>query len=870
MKNLTIFVQRKAAKPMKAAGQFTVEPNLPENLQYLKELSLNIRWAWDHESRDLFRRLDVDLWEVSGHNPYRMLGLIDQQRLAELSEDEAFLARLERVYAEFKMYTSMRNTWYQKTHEEVGNACYAYFCAEFGLTESLPIYSGGLGVLAGDHLKTASDLGIPLVGVGLLYQVGYFKQYLSADGWQQEEYPENDFFSMPITKERAPDGRALTIDVDFPGRRVFAQIWRIQVGRVPLFLLDTNIDANSEADQNITDELYGGDRDMRIQQEILLAIGGLRALKILGFEPTVYHMNEGHSAFLGLERIRLCMTEQKMSFAEAFEVTRGGSAFTTHTPVPAGIDRFSPQLIEKFFSNYWPLLGLDRNAFMALGRHNPGDENEPFNMAILALKMSSKANAVSKLHGVVSRRMWQGLYSGVPEVEVPIMSVTNGVHVRTWVSGDMAALFDRYLGPRWFEELPDSSSWEKIERIPPLELWRTHEQRRENLVAFARKCLRAQLEARGAPPSEIEESSEVLDPSALTIGFARRFAAYKRGDLIFKDPDRLAQIITNAERPVQIIYAGKAHPQDNHGKEIIRKIVHLARQENFRNRIVFIENYDVSVARYLVQGVDVWLNNPRRFQEASGTSGMKAAINGALNVSILDGWWDEAYNPDLGWSIGKGEVYDDFNYQDMVESRALYTVLEKGVIPLFYSRGVDKIPRGWIAKMKSSMKTLIPAFSCDRMLIDYLSQAYVPLAKRHEELIADDFALAKKLAAWRKYMNENWAAVRVLNVNVKNSEKVKVGQEMDIEATVRLGALKPEDAAVEVVHGPLSSTGIIEGTFVERMGLDSADAEGVWKFKAAFVCATSGRYGYTIRIRPYQQTMMQQPEPGPMEWMDVV
>lgn len=869
MRNLTIFTHKKAEKPMRAVGQFTVEPRLPENLVNLKELALNLRWAWDHESRDLFRHLDPELWEISGHNPYMMLGLIDQNRIEEVADDEAFLARLERVFADYQVYMATKNTWHEKHCKRKTEGCFAYFSTEFGLTECMPIYSGGLGVLSGDHLKSASDLGLPLVAVGLLYQEGYFQQYLSSDGWQQESYPKNDFFSMPITKVRTEDGSAVTIEIDFPGRRVFAQLWKVQVGRVPLYLLDTNLDANSASDQNITDELYGGDREMRIEQEILLGVGGVKALKAIGCEPVMFHMNEGHSAFLGLERIRVLTREKGLSVNEAIEVVKGGTVFTTHTPVPAGIDRFSPQLVDKYFSKFWEDIGLSRQEFFALGRQDPKDDNEPFNMAILALKLSEKANGVSKLHGVVSRRMWQNLWPGIPEMEIPISSVTNGVHTKSYMSSDMDELFNRYLGPRWYDEAPDSDIWEKVESIPPMELWRTHERRRERLVAFARKRLRKQLEARGAPPSEIEESGEVLDPNALTIGFARRFATYKRGSLILKDPDRLSNILNNPRQPVQIIFSGKAHPQDQYGKEIIRNIVHLAREERFRRRIVFLENYDLAVARYLVQGVDVWLNNPRRFQEASGTSGMKAASNGALNVSILDGWWDEAHSIDNGWAIGKGEVYDDYDYQDMVESRALYSVLEKSVVPLFYDRSSDNIPRAWIGMMKNSMKRLTPAFSSDRMVGEYMYTSYIPAGDRYAELVANDFELAKKLAAWREQIMDVWDKVRILSVNAEKSATVKVGQKIPVTAEVRIDPLTSEDVSVEVVHGPISGGGMIEGVIIENMKLDGPAGQGILRFKAEFVCRTSGRYGYTVRVRPYQGTMMGRPELSPTQWAEL-
>src|SRR5207253_5772451 len=550
-----------------------------------------------------------------------LLSAIDQTRLDQLLHDDGFLVHLDAVEESLNAY--MRSTtWFEETYSAARDFRVAYFSAEFGIHESIPIYSGGLGVLAGDHLKAASDLGVPLVGVGLMYREGYFRQYLNVDGWQQERYPENDFFNLPLVPETKPDGTALLVSVPFPGREVFARIWRIQVGRVPLYLLDTNITRNNQEDRNITAQLYGGDNDMRVRQEMILGIGGIRALRALGKPPTVCHMNEGHSAFCGLERIRAQMEENKLDFAAAREAVAAGTCFTTHTPVPAGNDVFPAQLVEHYFAGYLPQLKIDKNEFLGLGRQNPRDANEGFCMTVLAIRLANTTNGVSKLHGSVSRKMWKNIWPDLPEAELPIMAITNGVHTRSWLAMEMAQLYDRYLGIQWEERPTDHSIWKRVDHIPDAELWRTHERRRERLVAFARGRLKAQLKRRGAPPAEIARSDEVLDPEALTIGFARRFATYKRGTLIFRNLDRLLAIINNKDRPMQLIFAGKAHPRDHAGKELIAEILHMARRPEFRRRIVFLEDYDINVARYMVQGVDVWLNNPRRPLEASGTSGM--------------------------------------------------------------------------------------------------------------------------------------------------------------------------------------------------------------------------------------------------------
>ena len=613
----------------------------------------------------------------------------------------------------------------------------AYFSAEFGLHESVPVYSGGLGVLAGDHLKSASDLGIPLVGVGLMYREGYFRQYLNVDGWQQERYPENDFFNLPLISETKPDGTPLLIGVPLPGRDVWIRVWRIEVGRIPLYLLDTNIPQNTAEDRTITARLYGGDHDMRVRQEIVLGIGGIRALRALGKVPAVCHMNEGHSAFCGLERIRTMMEEFSLDFAAAREAVAAGTCFTTHTPVPAGNDVFAPQLIQTYFAGYQPQFKIDWGEFLGLGRQNARDMNEPFCMTVLAIRLSNISNGVSKLHGRVSRNMWKAIWPNLPESEIPIISITNGVHTRTWMAGDFSALYDRYLGGHWEQKPTDHSIWNRVENIPNAELWRTHDRRRERLVVFARKRLRMQLERRGATPSEVARADEVLDPEALTIGFARRFATYKRGTLIFRNLERLTSILGNKERPVQIIFAGKAHPRDHGGKELIAEIIHVCRRPELRRRMVFMEDYDINVARFLVQGVDVWLNNPRRPLEASGTSGMKVCINGGLNLSILDGWWCEGYTGDNGWAIGAGEEYtdNDRTYQDDIESRTLYDLIEQEIVPLYYNRTADGLPRGWINYMKNSIMKCCPVFNTNRMVEEYMRRCYAPSAERYSQLV---------------------------------------------------------------------------------------------------------------------------------------
>lgn len=857
---------------MKPVRVFHVIPSLPEPLEPLREIAYNLRWAWDHDSIELFRRLDSDLWESSSHNPVCMLGKIDQMRLVAAAADDSFLAHLERVSSALQAHVQGPSSWFRRAHPSGGGLLVAYFSAEFGLTECLSIFAGGLGVLAGDHVKSAGDLGVPLVGVGLLYQQGYFRQYLSQAGWQQEAYENNDFHNLPLRPLVQPDGKPVTIEVQYPGRVVSAQVWRVQAGRVPVYLLDTNIAANNPADREITGELYGGDNEMRIKQEILLGIGGYRALEAARVLPAVYHMNEGHSAFLSLEHVRRLMERFGLSFAEARELACPSLIFTGHTPVEAGHDYFAPDLMDRYFTGYAQSLGLGRNDFLALGRRHAGDERELFCMTILALRMAAASNGVSKLHGEVARRMWQGIWPGVPVEEVPIGHVTNGVHFRSWISYEMNQVYDRYVGPQWREAV-DGALWKRVDSIPGEELWRTHERRRERLVAFARRKLREQLKRRGAPLSEIESADEVLDAGALTIGFARRFATYKRATLLLRDAERLARIVGDAKRPVQIIYAGKAHPRDDGGKQLIQRIVSLARDPVFRRRVVFLEDQDMAISRYLVQGCDVWLNTPLRPMEASGTSGMKAAANGALNLSTLDGWWDEAWRtprPEtehIGWAIGNGEHYDDPAQQDQVEAEALYELLERDVVPAFYELGADRLPRRWIALMKGSLKNLCHLYSTHRMVQEYTDRFYLPAFERFGRLQADSAAAARGLASWMSLVRREWPQVRVQAIEEGPSGECKVGDMVAVRARLCLGALSPGDVAVELYLGALDAAGEIvqPAGFPMRHAASPGNSEHV--FEASRVpCCRSGLQGYTVRVLPHHPDLATRFVPGLITW----
>jgi len=849
----------------KAFDTFLIKAALPDELLPLNELAYNLHWSWDFEAIQLFRRLDRDLWLETNHNPVKMLGKIKQDKLSQALNDEGFMAQLNRVFEDLQDYLK-RPGWFESNYEKFNTPKIAYFSMEYGLTECMPIYSGGLGILAGDHLKSASELGLPLVGVGLLYQRGYFQQYLNADGWQQETYPDNDFYNMPIKLELGSDGLPVMVEIEFPDRIVYCRIWRAQVGRVSLYLLDTNTPENNYSDRKITHQLYGGDNETRIQQELILGVGGMKALRKLDIHVHVCHMNEGHAGFMALERIRHRIASNNLNLDEASQIVKCGTIFTTHTPVPAGIDKFHPTLVEKYMRNIFSKSGMKKSDFLALGRFNPDDDSEAFNMALMALRTTANANGVSRFHGKVSRQMWQSIWPSVPLNEVPISHVTNGIHTHSWISHEMSELYLRYLGPNWLKKPGDLTIWEGVERIPDVELWRIHERRRERLVAFARRRLGQQLKRRGASFKEINNAYESLNPEALTIGFARRFATYKRATLVLRDMERLIKIMTDSERPVQFIFAGKAHPHDNGGKDLIKQIVHFGRDESIRSHIIFLENYDINVARYLVQGVDLWLNTPRRPLEASGTSGMKVIPNGGLNLSVLDGWWCEGYDTDTGWAIGAGESYDDPNYQDEVESKALYDVLENEIVPLFYDTGTDGLPRHWIAKMKKSIMKLSPIFNTNRMVKEYTDTFYMKAYKNWKNLSADSFARTKELVKWKRFVNDHWHEVQIINAGVQKKE-VEVGFALKIEAEIKLGSLKPEDVTVQIYNGPLDGDYNIVDSNTDVMKYTGPVQDDLYSYEGFIPCDESGLFGYSVRIMPNHPDLTDQFGLEHMRWL---
>jgi starch phosphorylase len=847
--------------------KFHVLPRLPRELTGLRELAHNLYWTWDYDVSALFRRLDRDYWDECGQNPVMLLGNLDQKLLEMRAKDDGYLSHLKRAKAAFADYLS-NSSWFEKSEHEDKSIQIAFFSMEYGLATCLPIYSGGLGVLSADHLKSASDLGLPLVGVGLLYHKGYFQQYLSRDGWQQEFFGERELHNMPIRLEKDDNNEPLKISVEFDGRRIFAQIWRVDVGKVALYLLDTYIPENAPEDQKITNKLYGGDSDLRIKQEILLGVGGIRALVALGKTPDVCHMNEGHSAFLALERTRMAMEEYGLTFWQALEGTRGSNLFTSHTPVSAGIDEFDNGLIDRYLGKYYASLSLSMEEFHELGGSHLPQTSGKFNMAIFAINMSGYYNGVSRLHGKVARKMWSYLWPNVPEQEIPIGHITNGIHFRTWISDDIAQLLDRYLGSKWYQDPANEAVWARVNQIPDEELWRSHERCREQLVSFARTRLQKQLANSGASQLQINQAKEVLDPEALTIGFARRFAEYKRAYLLFRNRDRLAELLNSKDKPVQLIFSGKAHPKDDIGKSIIRDIINAIRNEGFRNKIVFIEDYNLTVASYLVQGVDVWLNNPRRPREASGTSGMKAAANGALNLSVLDGWWDEAYDSSLGWAIGRGEEYPDSmrDEQDRLESEALYHLLENEIIPIFYDRGTSGMPRRWVQMMKNCIRTLGPKFNTNRMVRQYCENYYIPAAARWRRFQKSKMKTAKELAAWKDYIFENWEKIKFIKVVAEDGDALKVTEKFTVEAWLNVDGIAPDDLSVQVYFGHLDpGDQIVNGQFIE-MELAGKEAKTTFRYRVEIPCQATGQHGYGLRVLPKHPELTHPYEMGLITW----
>lgn len=854
---------------MNLIGRISVFPKLPPAISRLHELSYNLWWSWEHEAQDLFARLDPVLWAATNHNPVKFLRNVQQEKLNQAAADPSFTAAYQEVMAAFDAYMNPQGgTWWEREMAaspltKEGRQVIAYFSAEFGLHEALPIYSGGLGVLSGDHCKSASDLNLPLIGVGFLYPQGYFTQRIDAEGRQQAEYEKIDFAEVPATPAYDTLGNELLIHVDLPGRTVYAKIWRFQVGRIPIYLMDTDVPRNAPQDRELSARLYGGDREMRISQEIVLGIGGVRAVRALGYEPAVWHMNEGHSAFLGLERVRELVQNAGMRFDEAVEAVRASTLFTTHTPVPAGNDAFDFSLVERFFWQYWGQLGIDRDRFIDFARQEL-PWGPQYSMTVLALRLSGYANGVSKLHGDVSRAMWNFLWPDVPVVQTPIGHITNGVHTKTWLAPELETLYSRYLPDCWQEEVDDPAVWAGIAAIPAGELWLAHNEQKVRLIDFARHRLQTQLVRHGEGPRQLAAAGQVLDPRALTIGFARRFATYKRATLIFHDEERLKRLLNNPERPVQIIFSGKAHPADEPGKALIQQIYQLSQQPDYFGKIIFVENYDMNIARHLVAGVDVWLNNPRRPHEASGTSGQKAALCGIPNFSVLDGWWVEGYNGENGWAIGEEREYKDEPTQDEADVLSLYETLEEEIIPLFFDRDDDDVPHGWVARMKAAIMTCAPHFSMQRMVKEYTTRYYVAAAATGARFTTGNYALAREIAAWKARLRQRWGSLHIEG-ELQGATQTDVGEPVLVQARLWLNGLPADAVAVEVVAGAQGRSGELVAPQVVPMQL-AGEENGALLYQGTLTPENSGVIALGVRARPNHPALVHPNELGLSKW----
>ncbi|QQL44501.1 alpha-glucan family phosphorylase [Sulfuriroseicoccus oceanibius] len=846
---------------------FHVTPKLPERLEPLRQIVMNIWWSWEPEARGLFREINPELWHRVNHSPIRMLQLASQDRLVELSRDPDYLHRLDTTFRRFKTYLDRPDTYFKKRAADSPlNGPIAYFSAEFGFHESIPIYSGGLGILSGDHCKAASDLDLPFIGVTLLYRHGYFKQQINSDGWQEARELDQNFHQLPV-EEVTINGKPLIIHVPMIHRNVAVKVWKMAVGRVTLYLLDTDVPENPHEDREITAQLYGGNKETRIQQEIILGMGGVRMFDALNIEPEVYHMNEGHSAFLSLERIRRRMASHNLSFRAALQVVAASNVFTTHTPVPAGNDAFSPNMMRHYFAGYCADSGISFDDFYTFGQATVHPDPD-FSMTILALRTSRHANGVSALHGEVSREMWQNVWAGVPSSEVPISSVTNGVHTKTWLAPEFSRLFTKYLGDDWEDHITDTEFWGRVTNIPAEKLWSTHQHLKSRLVDFARERVRKQRKRNGETPDELRKVSKMLDRDILTIGFARRFATYKRATLLFSDEERLFKLLNHTERPVQFIFAGKAHPADDGGKAFIQKVIEFTRREGFCHRIAFIEDYDAYIGRRLYQGVDLWLNNPLRPLEASGTSGMKLPPNGGINLSVLDGWWCEAYNKKNGWAIGEEITDGDPTFQNHVDAASLYHLLESQIVPLYYTKPDGNLPLAWIQVMQESMKTVTPMYNTERMVTEYNERFYERAAKARSIFTPNDCAAAAALADWKNEIRRNWEQIRIDHVDVAVTDPldVPVGDPVTVEARVHFGEVNPDHVSVEAYYGESDEHNIISPTIQPLERVEGPDQTGCLTYRGQIIPSDSGAFGLSVRVVPTSPHLVQAHELRRITW----
>ncbi|MEN8223277.1 MAG: alpha-glucan family phosphorylase [Acidobacteriota bacterium] len=840
--------------------RFNVVPVLPETLLPLTTISENLWYCWNHEAFRLFRDINAELWHSTNHNPVKVLKEAGQDRLNELAENKEYVVLVNKVADKLKEYISENSKSADKDHS------IAYFSAEYGLTEALPIYSGGLGVLSGDHIKSASDLNLNLSGIGLLYQEGYFQQKLDKNGWQQDYYRVNDFSSMPLHDVYDGNGAPLIVEVLLENIPVYLKVWRIDTGRVAIYMLDSNIENNSEQNKKLTAHLYGGDKEHRLRQEIVLGIGGMKVLKELGIQPDVIHINEGHSAFALFERAMQFMDKYNLETRYAMELSKKSAVFTTHTPVAAGNDEFSSDMMKRYFSGYSQKLGIAINDFIELGK-DPGNKHKSdFSMTIAAIRNSAFVNGVSELHGNVAGKMWNHLWPDTPFEHTPINFVTNGIHIQSWISGEMKVLLDKYMGENWPYVKNNGNIADLIKSIPDEKLWNIKQIRKAKLIDYVRKKVNDQLREKGIFNKTSKELDNILDPNALTIGFARRFASYKRGDLIFRDKERLRKILFNNEKPVQIIIAGKAHPQDNPGKEIIKRISGFINSDDTGLRVVFLENYNINIGRYLVQGVDLWLNNPIRLFEASGTSGMKTVVNGGLNLSVLDGWWDEGFNGINGWAVGERIPIEDPQFRDDVESDSIYSVLEEEIVPLFFERDNGGIPSGWMDRVKNSIATLSPRFNTYRMVNEYNEKFYINASRNFKKLKEDNFKALQDFTNWKELVKREFKNIRITDISYDDKQNFSVGEQLDVGVAVEHPGLDPADLKVEVYFGKIEREDQLLSS--ELAGLDQTkDINGGGTlFSGGIVCTETGSLGFKIRITPKHELMNNGMELNLVKW----
>ena len=849
-------------------NKITVNPQLPKRIGKLSEIANNLWWSWNTEFLRLFKIIDRDLWETCEKNPVKFLKRVSQDRLEAVVENTDFLREYDRLAKEFDDYVTSKNTWFSNKYPENKKDLIAYFSAEYGLDQTIPIYSGGLGILSGDHLKSASDLGIPLVAVGLLYKNGYFHQKINGNGEQETEYNNIELSNLPINPVKDENGEELKIYVKFEKREIYLKAWQINVGRIKLYLLDSDIDENTPEDREATLRLYGGDQEMRIKQEIILGMGGTNLLtRALGLNPTVYHMNEGHSAFLILELIKNIIKEKKVSFEVAKDIASSKTVFTTHTPVPAGNDIFPIGLVEKYFKEFWPRLGLDREEFLKLGM-KPCTELEPgFNMGIFALKVAGKKNGVSKLHGAVSRELFGDVWPEIAANESPITYVTNGIHTCSWLAPSLKELYNKYLIPYWQDNIYKDEVWENINNIPNQELWGIHQKRKQKLLDIVKENTTNRLRKSGYSYEEINEITSKLNPNALTIGFARRFATYKRATLIFKDLERITQILNNADRPVQLIFAGKAHPADKEGQDLIKRIHEISMMPQFKGKIFLLENYNIAMSRYLVSGVDVWLNNPRRPMEASGTSGQKASVNGVINFSVLDGWWAEGYNQENGWTIGTNAEFTSYEEQDIADSQSMYRTLEEKIIPTYYEKDENGISEKWMKIMKNSITSTGGKYSTSRMLVDYTNNLYIPLCnltKKYYENI-DNVA---EFNLWKKNLYTNWKDIIITQKNNLNNITMDAGNNIDVKCEVQLPNVDVSNVMAQCYYGKILDNGIVENVSIIPMKLSSKNEENkTYEYTAKIELKTGGNYGYTFRVMPKHEMLLDSENLNLVKWI---